>query len=279
MSAPRQPWSLTAWLTKLFPERRKHRSTRKRHGDGSEAPHAPNETPGTEDPEESNDDGGRSLAAFSRALLANARDTAFIVAIFLYFAGFMYRYLYRQVWGITSSDGDPQFYGYLVFAVPTLQQGWHWILLIAASAVALVLLVDFLAQWWEQILLLRPLVVSAGIVLLFVTLTTQAQLAAVNSFNQIRRGELPGARIKFFSDAKARAAYGANFMQDNENGVLSVVEETKDAYYVLDQPGISASILPNGSEATLPDGALVLVPKKEVDYIKSDLVGVPNLVH
>jgi hypothetical protein len=226
--------------------------------------------PASQDTEGMQADSGPSLAAFSRAFLANARDMAFIVAIFLYFAGFMYRYLYRQAWGITSADGDPQFYGYLVFAAPTLQIGWQQILLIAASAVILVLLIDFVAHRWEQLLILRPIVVVVSIVLLFVTLTKDAQLAAVHSFNQIRRGTLPGAQITFLDDAKARRAYGADFMTDNAADLLSVVEETKDAYYVLDQRGTAARFL--------PDGKLVLVPKKEVDYISSDLVA-PNQIH
>jgi len=277
MRYSRRQWSLREWLHNLIPERKRHKTGGSRHVAGPEAPRGSETAPSAET-NGSNVDGERSLAAFSRSFLANARDTAFIVAIFLYFAGFMYRYLYRQAFGITSSDGDPQFYGYLVFAVPTLQQGWRPILLIAATAVALVLLIDFLGHWSEPILLLRPLVVCAGIVLLFITLTTDAQLAAVHSFTQIRAGELPGARIKFFDDAKARVAYGVNFMKDNQSDVLSVVEETKDAYYVLDQPGISQISPPNES-APLADGKLVLVPKKEVDYITTDLVGLPNQVH
>lgn len=213
----------------------------------------------------------RNTATFFKDLLAHARDMAFIVAIFLYFSGFMYRYMYRQVWGITSSDADPQFFGYLVYSELPIQFGWQRLVLIVVLAGALLLIAAALTKYVRWAVILRPIIVSIAIVSLFVALIDDSRQAAILSLNRIRRGyAAPGATIVFNDAAKARDLYPASFLHDNAQGVVFIVEETKNGYYVLDQQGLN--------DKFLPDGKLMLVPKADVKYILSDIVA-PGQAH
>ncbi len=190
---------------------------------------------------------------------------AFIVAIFLYFTGFMYRYMYRQVWGITSSDADPQFFGYLVYAELPLQVDWERLALIVTLTIASLLITAALTKYLRWAILLRPTIVFVAIVSLFAVLIDDARHAAILSLNRIRRGYgVPGAQIYFNDPVKARHVYPASFLRDNQQGVVFIVEETKSGYYVLDQQGFNSIFL--------PDAKLVLVSKNDVRYISTDIV-------
>lgn len=216
-----------------------------------------------------------SLSEFGKSILANARDAAFIAAIFLYFAGFMYRYMYRQVWGITSSDGDPAFFGYLVYSYQPLEASWGWLLGISAALVIILVVLGALSRRWgpERVSLLlglRTLSVSAAVVGFFATLLWGASAASVAAFQNIRQGNLPGTFLVFKDPKQSTRVYGTQFMTDNSNDLLTIVEETKDSYYVLDQPGMV--------EKPIPDGKLFVIPKQSIAFVTRDVVtpGIPH---
>ena len=211
--------------------------------------------------------------AFGSAL-ANARDIAFVMAIFLYFAGFTYRYLYQEAWGITTKQDGLDLFGYLVYAYAPLSAIWLWLLAIVVG-IGLVLItleavftIDRLHRVAFFFPPLRILVVAAGVISCFPLLAFGARDAAINSFRDIREGDLPATRVYFkakFADLLRKdPPYGGQLLDDDATGNLTIVEESSDAYFVLDQPGMRSEFLPIGT--------LVRIPKDQVEFLATEVV-------
>src|ERR1700683_119361 len=177
-----------------------------------------------------------TLSVFAGSILANARCPAFVAAIFLYFAGFTYRYMYRETWGITSPDDGTPFYNYLVYSVFPISSAWLPIAGILVVTVATAFFYDRARMKWGNLPNLRPLIAALAVIGLFIVLDGASRSSAVAAFDPIRRGLLPGAHLHFADEKKARSAYGADFMRDNDSsadggeaqGALTIVEETAD---------------------------------------------------
>ncbi|TFF37087.1 hypothetical protein [Mucilaginibacter psychrotolerans] len=79
----------------------------------------------------------------------NAKDISFVLAIYLYFSGWVYIYTYFNFFGISIRQADMEFYYFLIYSVNVLTYLFidHWlvaILLLAGS----ILLIKFLKQSW-----------------------------------------------------------------------------------------------------------------------------------
>jgi hypothetical protein len=197
------------------------------------------------------------------SVLANARDAAFIAAIVLYFAGFMYRYAFRQSWGITSPDDTPV-YTYMVYAVFPIEDKYGDLLALLIGAAIILIFLDAAMKHWPSIPNLRPVVAGGVIIAVFLVLQSGARDAAVQAFSPLRENGLPGAHFHLSREVRTLRTYDA-FINDDKNDLLSIVEETPDTYYVLDQAT-------PGPDRMLPDGVLYHIPKADVDYVTSDIV-------
>ncbi len=206
------------------------------------------------------------------SVLANARDVAFIMAIFLYFAGFMYNYYYQEAWGITGGRSVVDIFGYLVYSYAPLSAAWLWLLSVVLVSGVCLLGTDMLLRtqafqrYSVALLAIRMLIIAVAVTSFFPLLALGARQAAVSSVDRIREGRLPAARL-YFTDAFRRALQkGGGASSDVLANLddVTIVEETADSYYILDQP-----------EMTWPHppvGTLLRIPKSEVRYIATQVI-------
>jgi hypothetical protein len=80
--------------------------------------------------------------------LKSFRDLSFIIAIYLYFAGWIYLYFYYNYFGLSIRQVDMEFYSFLIYSVDVLYYlVAHW-LITSLVIICSVLLVHFIKHTW-----------------------------------------------------------------------------------------------------------------------------------
>lgn len=76
------------------------------------------------------------------AFLKSARDIAFIIAIYLYFAGWLYIYTYFDFFGLSIRQTDIEFYYFLVYSINVLNYLIisHWLITISSILVSIAII-------------------------------------------------------------------------------------------------------------------------------------------
>jgi hypothetical protein len=76
------------------------------------------------------------------SFLKSARDVAFIIAIYLYFAGWVYIYTYFSAFGISIGQAGLEFYYFIVYSVNVISFLLldHWIITLCATIVCVILI-------------------------------------------------------------------------------------------------------------------------------------------
>ncbi len=174
--------------------------------------------------------------------LEAARNVALLVAIYLYFAGFVYRDFFAGTFGIPAATDTPV-YTYMIYAYNALEP--H-LLGFAALTLALFAYDIYAANVSAKPARTRaealavssqPTIFAIVAVLLFPLLFYSAQGAALADATAIRCGVLSAATrvVPSFKPGKA-AAYDADFIASIPLGLAYLLARTSDSYYVLYQP-------------------------------------------
>jgi hypothetical protein len=189
-------------------------------------------------------DGPQRLSTYS--LLAHFAEWAILPAIYLYFAGFLYTYYYFKEFGLSIYRVEVPFYAYLVYSFTVLWQFWWLSLLLATFFLAPL---AFRKHWNQTFLLV---VLLAIFPLLYLLAKSSGETRAV----QVRSGRL-GHRVRFVLRDPSKP-FTERFRASNEKGKLTLLLETADRVYVLDQDRPRNEELPRAAVIAVPRGEILL---------------------
>jgi hypothetical protein len=218
--------------------------------------------------------------------ISRIRDVAFIAAVYLFFAGFIYRYYYLTSFGINPKFEDSALYSVLVYAYSVLDDLFerssftHWWL----SALAAVLLVvavatnAYLRQTrrlyrWKAARVaveVRRVALPVAIVIALLVIPwmfNAAQRAGLSDATKVRSAQNGidyAVSVTLTEDAAKH--YDRDIQSALASYTLRLVSESDSAYYFLDQP-------PGYTPTDLRRGGIFVVRKDDVQSIKLALPG------
>lgn len=190
-----------------------------------------------------------SLAGPSFALLSLLKDALVPLGIYAYFTGFIYIYYFYNRLGISLSAVDVPFYYFFLFSFNVLRAHFFAVM---ASVLAVIGAFTLAAKWrYGNVSVLVVLVGQLFFLQWLATITVAADVIKLRT----RRDEYP--RVSFDFKTPAGIQYPTSLLQANADRTLKIVLETKDRYYVLDQPF-------DESDGMLYEGTVYSVAKADV---------------
>jgi hypothetical protein len=174
--------------------------------------------------------------------LEAARNVALLVAIYLYFAGFVYRDFFAGTFGIPAATDTPV-YTYMIYAYNAVAPNLWWfgalvLALFCYDTYAVILTAKQTRTSLERLVVsTEPGLFAFVAVLLFPVLFYSAQAAALADATAIRCGVLPAVTrvVPSFKPGRA-ASYDSDFIASIPLGPVYLLARTSDSYYVLYQP-------------------------------------------
>ncbi|MGP6159294.1 MAG: hypothetical protein ACLPYS_17610 [Vulcanimicrobiaceae bacterium] len=228
--------------------------------------------------------GDGTTRAFS---LATARDVAFLAAIYLYFAGFVYGDFFTHTFGIPAATDTPV-YTYLIYAYNALTPNLAQLSALAIALFGASVYFSILgtkarpARWETTLVNSERALLAVGALGLFPLLFFCAQRAALANADAIRCGASSGAARVVLSFKPERAAtYDADFVAASKQGSVLLLARSADAYFVMYQPAGGAPVLRGSSSASTPapaaGGCGFLSAARTYEVAKTDLDHVMTL--
>ena len=162
-------------------------------------------------------------------LLPIVRDAMLPIAIYVYFAGFVYIYFFYQAFGISISVMDVPINYFFVYAYNMVTD--H----LFATFVGAFLMA--LLATARNLKIIGAALISIFLLSLFPVVAKLANQSAVENANSVRAGVSPRPRIGFVfrTDSKGNDVMSKDLIKDNNDHVLHLILETKDRFYVLSQ--------------------------------------------
>lgn len=200
-----------------------------------------------------------------KKMLTVLRDVTFFIAVYLYFAGWLYAYYYFGAFGLSLRVLDQPLYTVFIYAFTVAAEGL-WFLL--ALSIIMIILELFVRRYEGRIRFLRPFAVCVFLVFMFAVVYLLSRRAANIRVDDARRGY--GIRsIVLYLPEKRYGLVAADTAQDtaasrwpellhqlNEQRQLRLLSQTSDEYILLYQ---AEDTLP-----TLPRAKVFVVPKESV---------------
>ncbi len=205
-------------------------------------------------------------------ILGRVRDTALIIAVYLYFTGFTYIYAYDDYFGIPFDLSNKPVYQAIVYSYGVVSDYWFPLLLLGSTLAALLLLATYFKNRGTiGIHVAKSITTVASLVaavLLFPLLDSWAFDDADRTSVEVRDGadvEL----VKFMLKSNRKKLFDAQFLKMNEAMNLVLLAENDEAYFVLRQdPAIrlpSRLSKPATTRYRLPPGYVYAIRKTDVD--------------
>nr|WP_219488510.1 hypothetical protein [Mucilaginibacter rivuli]MBW4890334.1 hypothetical protein [Mucilaginibacter rivuli] len=174
--------------------------------------------------------------------LKNARDIAFVMAVFLYFAGWLYIYFYLGGFGIPLKAVDLDIYNILIYAANVFIFGFNTGKVYLILFLIVVTAVSFFKHISTTIKKLIPL----GVILLFPLIFYVSQKAAQHDCKNALIDPahyLKSIQFMFKDDRNSKTSNEARpvdstsckffMLKQNENENLRLVALSKEEYFVL----------------------------------------------
>jgi hypothetical protein len=178
-------------------------------------------------------------------ILKSIRDIAFLFAIYLYFAGWTYRWYYLDYFGLSLSQADMEFYYFFVYAFDVLLAGLRFWMTWALLACVLINW-----RWGSK---------TGWVILMIVLFPYLFYLAKTSAWNDAKRQAAPATsdlrqvQLVFTDDflqSVKEADTGVNspsanmkdFLQFNSAGQLRLLLAGKDDLYLLYRQGSESSV-------------------------------------
>ena len=174
-------------------------------------------------------------SAKSEEVFSTLRNLLLLVAIYLYFIGWIYVYYYYNHFGISLfSLNIPVYY---FFAYSNSVVG-NW-----TTTLILLLLVSL--GFKLKHLFLHTYIIGPVVVLLFPVFFVVAKESGISRAQQLR---IAGAKpISFILKEGIKKYYPNDFIQANNNGDVRLIYQTKDRYFVFVQPISNENVMPRGN--------------------------------
>jgi len=193
---------------------------------------------------------GSSAGQPRESIAKQLPGTIFLLAVSLYFAGWMYAfYLYRH-FGLSLRVIDPPFYYIFVYAYSVLSFSFPAFILSAVFVAAIIAL---------QLKPATPLVtvmLALVVVLVFPLSQFMSYQAAEKTALKMRRGYGVRSVTVTFTTDTIRNRIHPDLIQANTDEQLRLFAQTSDAYIFLVQP--------RDASKELPIGKLFLIPKTSI---------------
>jgi hypothetical protein len=183
---------------------------------------------------------------------AQARDIAFVIAIFLYFIAFEYRWEFFRSFGVDVGLFDVPTFAMIVYAIPVIEStpGLLTIFLLAAGAI-----LTFVVVRHFKLSVSQPVAIACAILATFLALQGAAHALAQGNHDQVFAGKARNVAFTFREPDKSKLAdtieYArgecVNHVNDPINHAtcdLYLIADSPDAIYVLYKP-LSGSTLPH----------------------------------
>jgi hypothetical protein len=218
--------------------------------------------------------------------IARIRDVAFIAAVYLFFAGFIYRYYYLTSFGISPKFEDSALYSVLVYAYSVFDDVFQrspfthrslWILaavllIVAVGANAYLRATRRLYRWKAAriALALRRIALPAAVIvalMLIPWLFNAAERAGLSDAAKVRAAHngIDYAVSVTLTDEAAKH-YDKDLRSALASYSVRLISESDSVYYFLDQP-------PSAAQTDVMRGAVFAVRKEDVQSIKLSLPG------
>lgn len=188
-----------------------------------------------------------------------------ILAIYLYFAGWVYAYYYFQHFGISLISVDIPLYYFFVYSYSALDK-WIYVLL------SLILLCNYLYKLTDYMTIIVPILLIICFPLVFYQSQNNAYINAIN----LRQNS--GKRIKIIFEKKGLVnnfidpCSFENFSSLNNNHKLKFITSSKESYYVMYQP------IPMENSSELPRACVYKIEAKDTVLTVIPLQNAPKKV-
>jgi hypothetical protein len=193
--------------------------------------------------------------------LGTLRDFTFIVAIYAFFTGFVYRYYYLDRLGIPVSYDDKSIFSIFVYSYTVAQDAWMGLIhnavpitplgIVVRILEAVAMLCTFFVAYayrdkTKALLNAAPLILIIPTALLalfsFPILATIAQSAAINDADILRSPASSAKTAAVTLTESARRSYDTDFVNFIRNAYsIQLISQTTDAYYFLQVDNSSKS--------------------------------------
>ncbi len=170
----------------------------------------------------------------------------FLIAVYLYFIGWIYTYYFLDHFNISFNTIDIPFYYFFVYSYSVITN-WLSITVFSISIIAIYISGVVYASKWIPIFIM---------LILFPIFFFLAGQTARSEAVKIRMGY--ANKITFFFKKDTINQYPSKFLEGNDKGKLKIIAQTKERFFVLYQPPSEG----NGKE--IPFGFVYDVPRADV---------------
>jgi hypothetical protein len=202
-----------------------------------------------------------------RSILESVRDVAFICAIYLFFAGFLYQYFWYQALGIPFKASEVGLNQTLVFAYYTFADNIVSVaiacVVVGVVALALVLLARRFTLPPRTVWLISRGLLILGAVLVFPLLYSWSRVATFEALAHPLSGH-PDSLVQFTIKDSAKSNYDRYFYADN-GATLTLVAESDKFLYALAIPTVNTD--PCGKR--VPQTFVFAVNKDDVESMRT----------
>ncbi len=154
------------------------------------------------------------------------RDTVFVVAIYLYFTGWIYVYYLYCYFGISLNVVEIPVYDFFIYSSSVLMN-WHTLIVLVPAVLAIYFFNIHYAVKWAPVLIL---------IILFPALFFLSKHYAQTEALMIRKGTSSKKIITLFFKTDVAHDFPEGFQYANKNRALKLLTQTKDMYIVFFQP-------------------------------------------
>ena len=198
---------------------------------------------------------GNASVSRKRDSVAVLRDVVFIVALYIYFCGWVYVYVVYTHFGVSLNALDIPFYYFFVYSYSALVGAFSYswtVIIIALVSVAVFMLLVYLLLPDH----LRRLVWALCLIILFPGFFFLARREANKEIADIRTGYTK--RIMLVLKKNVTEHFPKEFIEANKKGQLILLAQTKDRVFVLRQS------LPSGDTDQIPYGFVYDVSRADI---------------
>jgi hypothetical protein len=192
-------------------------------------------------------------------LLSLLRNVIFIIAVYIYFVGWIYAFYLFEHFGIALNSVDIPFYYFFVYAYSVIITNPIAVIIIICVTMVIFYSVTYLCtSIYSKGSLLVPV-----LIILFPIFFFLAKESANKSHMDIRMGN--AKTIKFVFKKDAHKIFPKEFIDANTNGSLKILTETDNRFYVFYQPDIEEE------EKEVPYGYTFGISKTDILLAKIDI--------